>query len=151
MPWLHTKTNDNLSTICLQFGDILSTICLWFFMGLSEFCHNKNKTKQRQMTNCLQIVDNLSFVFVLSYFCLKFDKWQIFFLFLLWQNLDKSRKKLRQIVDKTSPNCRQIVDKLSFVFVCSQGITKWASQRLLLKSTTVQSRIEEDIINHIVM
>ena len=26
MPWLHTKTNDNLLTICLQFVDILSTI-----------------------------------------------------------------------------------------------------------------------------
>ena len=73
-------------TICLQFGDNLSTICLQFVSVFSWFCLSfvttktkqnkdklqivyKNKTKQRQMTNCLQIVDNLSFVFVLFCFC----------------------------------------------------------------------------------
>ena len=123
MPWLHTKTNDNLSTICLHFVYNLSSICPNFVLVLSEFCHNKNKTKQRQMTNCIQIVDNLSFVFVLSCFCIQFVICLYFVLFLLWQNSDKTEEKLRQIVDKMSPNCRQIVDKLSFVFVCSQGIS----------------------------
>ena len=46
----------------------------------------------------------------------------VFVLFLLWQNSNKTRKKLRQIVDKMSLDCRQIVNKLSFFFVCSQGI-----------------------------
>ena len=111
-----------MSTFCLQFVYNLSSICPNFFLVLSEFCHNKNKTKQRQTTNCRQFVDNLSFVFVLSYFCIQFVICLYFVLFLLWQNSDKTKKKLRQIVDKLSPNCRQIVDKLSFVFVCSQGI-----------------------------
>ena len=83
MPWLHTKTNDNLSTNCLQFVYNLSSICPNFFLVLSEFCHNKNKTKQRQTTNCRQFVDNLSFVFVLSYFCIQFVICLYFVLFLL--------------------------------------------------------------------
>ena len=96
MPWLHTKTNDNLSTICVQFVFNLSTICPNFVLVLSEFCHNKNKTKQRQMTNCIQIVDNLSFVFVLSCFCIQFVICLYFVLFLLWQNSDKTRHGYRQ-------------------------------------------------------
>ena len=86
MVWLDYKTNDNLSTICVQFVLVLSSFCLSFFLVLSEFCHNKNKTKQRQMTNCRQIVDNLSFVFDLSCFCLQFVICLCFVLFLLWQN-----------------------------------------------------------------
>ena len=35
MPWLHTKTNDNLSTFCLHFVYILSTFCLQFVFNLS--------------------------------------------------------------------------------------------------------------------
>ena len=92
-----------------QFVYNLVTFCLQFVFGFSWVCLNFVTTKRKQNKDKWQIVDNLSFVFVLCYFCLKFDKWQIFFLFLLWQNLDKSRKKPRQIVDKTSPNCRQIV------------------------------------------
>ena len=38
--------------------------------------------------------------------------------FLMWQNSDKPKKNLKQIVDKTSPNCNE----LFFVFVCSQYI-----------------------------
>ena len=125
-----------LSTICLQFVFNLSTICPNFVLVLSEFCHNKNKTKQRQMTNCRQIVGNLSFVFVLSCFCIQFVICLYFVLFLLWQNSDKTKKKLRQIVDKLSPNCRQIVDKLSFVFVCSQGIKNFETSSFLEKIAT---------------
>ena len=83
MVWLDYETNDNLSTICVQFVLVLSSFCLSFFLVLSEFCHNKNKTKQRQMTNCRQIVDNLSFVFDLSCFCLQFVICLCFVLFLL--------------------------------------------------------------------
>ena len=72
-----------LSTICLQFVFNLSTICPNFVLVLSEFCHNKNKTKQRQMTNCMKFVDNLSFVFVLSCFCIQFVICLYFVLFLL--------------------------------------------------------------------
>ena len=103
MYWLHTKTKNN----SLQFGDVLSTICFRFFLGLSEFCHIKKQSKTKPndkfYTVCRQ------FVFVLSCFCLEFDKPQIFFLFLLWQNSDKPKKNQRQIVDKMLPNCRQIV------------------------------------------
>ena len=71
-----------------------------FVLVLSEFCHNKNKTKQRQMTNCIQFVDNLSFVFVLSCFCIQFVICLYFVLFLLWQNSDKTQTKPRKNWDK---------------------------------------------------
>ena len=96
-------------TICLQFVYNLVTICLQFVSVFSWFCLSfvttktkqnkdklqivyKNKTKQRQMTNCLQIVYNLSFVFVLFCFC-----------------CDKIQTKPRKNQDKLKTNCRQIV------------------------------------------
>ena len=90
MVWLDYDTNDNLSTNCVQF-------VLVFVLFLSKICHNKTTTKfvicqilYKNKTKQRQFVDNLSFVLLLSCFCPKLDKWQIFLLFLLWQILDKN-------------------------------------------------------------
>ena len=99
-----------------QFVYKLCTICLCFVLFLSKICHNKTTTKivicqilYKNKTKLRQFVDNLSFVLLLSWFCPKLDKWQIFLLFLLWQISDKNKTKLRQIVHNLSTICRQIV------------------------------------------
>ena len=66
MVWLDNDTNDNLSTICVQF-------VLVFVLFLSKICHNKTTTKlvicqilYKNKTVCRQFVICLTFVLFLS-------------------------------------------------------------------------------------
>ena len=68
MPWIHTQKKHNffcnLVTFCLQFVLVFPQFFLNFVTTKTKQNKDKlqivykNKTKQRQMTNCLQIVDN---------------------------------------------------------------------------------------------
>ena len=76
---LHTKINDNLSTISQQCGNVVSTIRVEFFPAFVFLSQQKEEkclsfvkfyTKTRQMTNCLKFEENLSL------FCFCRDKIQ---------------------------------------------------------------------------